>query len=108
MSQWADYINECGILSILEQDFGWVTYHLDAPDVIINDMYVAPEHRKQGKGNSLVEHVAGYGREFSCNRILFAIHRASLSADGTEKAATRAGFKLQEETDRFKIFSKGI
>lgn len=108
MSMWADYINECGILNILEQDFGWVTYHLDAPDIIINDCYVRPEFRRAGRARWLVDYVERVGRQYDCSRILCGVHKESLAAEGTEAALLRAGFRLQGEKENLRIFEREI
>jgi len=106
MSLWADYINECGILHIIEKDYGFITYHLDSPKVVINDCYIAPEFRKNRKASALVDEVCAFGREYGCEYISCLVHKESLCADDTIVGLQRYGFVMQKEDESYKIFNK--
>ena len=102
MSLWADYVNECGILEIIEHPWGFITFHLDVstnpPFLGINDMYVAPEFRKEGLGTQLLAEAIAWGRGFGCDRVRALLHKNSAGFPVAEAGAIRHNFhKVAEE-----------
>lgn len=101
MSLWADYIRECGILEIIEDEYGWVTFHAEpAGFVFINDMYVAPEKRRTGHARKLLEQVFAWGKERGCTYCMATIHTSSKSVTAAVAGAIACGFHIAPSNDK--------
>lgn len=109
MSMWADYVREMGLLEIIEEEYGWVTFHIQEPSsVVINDLYIRPADRRSGKGTLLLQKIENFALKFGCPTILAAIHRESATKSGTYVAALVSGFVVQEETKLCTIMRKDL
>jgi len=109
MSLWADYINECEILNIIEHDWGFITFHLMAPNILfINDCYVAPKSRRKGLGIFLFKEASEYGLKYGCEWLKMTIHKHSLCAEETKRVAQSYDFTVYAEDDTFYYVSKEI
>jgi len=109
MSMWADYIREMGLLEIIEEEYGWVTFHIQEPSsVVINDLYVRPANRRSGKGTLLLQQVEDFALKFGCTTILVGIHRESATKSGTYAAALVSGFVVHEEAKLCTIMRKDL
>lgn len=95
MSMWVDYIRECGILEIIEEDYGWVTFHGEpAGFVFINDMYVVPEKRDSGYGKKLLERVFAWALERGYTWVTTTVHTSNKNATVAVAAALACGFYI--------------
>ena len=93
MSLWSDYIKECGLLEIIEDETGWITFHIEPGGCLfINDMYVAPEERRKGRGSHLLDQACAWGRERSCIYVSATLHTSSKAITETLKGALACGF----------------
>jgi len=66
MSLWAQYILECGVMKILEYDWGFITYQFIGDEVWSGDCYVIPAERKSGKAHELIKEMFADARENGC------------------------------------------
>lgn len=95
MSLWSDYIRECGLLEIIEDDHGWITFHIEPGGCLfINDMYVKPEKRREGHGSHLLEKACVWGRERGCTYASATIHTSSKTVTETLKGVLAYGFHI--------------
>lgn len=71
MSMYASYLKEHSGDSIIETDFGFVTYRfINDKQVYIIDVYVEPEFRKQDKASDLANMVAEIAKQSGHNQML--------------------------------------
>lgn len=107
MSLWADYLNECGILHIVENDYGFITFHYEEPDILfVNDCYVVPSKRKSGMGSALVGAALVEFQDYGIKRLHATIHKDSEVFDETRAAFERFGFVEKTEDECFVLFEK--
>lgn len=100
-SLWSAYIKECGLLEIIETEYGWITFHMEAGGCLwINDMYVIPEKRKNGHGRDLLEQAFVWGRERGAHYCSMTIHLASKSATAALAGALACGFSVASAGDK--------
>lgn len=88
------YIKEREGLSVLETEFGFVTYKFIGKECFLKDMCVSAEHRKSSKARELIEMLSeiacGAGCEFISANVFVADHGSS----NTLLAALKIGFKV--------------
>lgn len=91
-SHWACYREEYAGTKFIEHEFGFVSYSLLPDCIFIEDIWVAPEQRKSGLGQSLIEEAEAVGR---AEKKLFSLVRIDLNAatiPGNLKAALAIDF----------------
>lgn len=109
MSLWSDYIKECALLEIIEEPWGFITFHKEADGCLwINDMYIIPSERRIGRGTSLIERAMEWGRNNDCQHVSTTVHTASECAQGVIEAAFREGFYLHSANNNLILFVKLI
>lgn len=94
MSLWSSYLNECGLIEIIEEDHGFIMFYAEGECLFINDMYVIPEKRQSGYGTSLVERAIAWGRDQGCTYVTTTIHSRSKCASEALKGALAIGFRV--------------
>lgn len=95
MSLWSDYIRECGLLEIIEDETGWITFHIEPVGCLfINDIYVTPEERRKGYGSHLLEQAIRWGRERGCTYVSATLHTSSKAVTQTLKGVLAYGFHV--------------
>lgn len=99
MSLWADYIRELRgpeFRYFLEYSdcFAVISYPAGqwADCIIIHDMYVKPELRKQGRGKTLLEDVCQLGLKAGRKYVCAELEIATQTFEGAFKAQTAVGF----------------
>jgi len=109
VSLWADYVKECAILQIIEEDWGFITFHTEPNGILwINDMYVAPEQRGVGKGYSLLRRVEDWGRSQGLTQLGTSVHVQSSQAKKTLTLAFNKGFELVSADKNLIILGKNL
>lgn len=101
MSLWSQYIKECALLEIIENEFSWATFHIEPNDCLwINDMYVAPEKRRSGEAKKLLDQIFAWGRDRDCMYCYATIHTSSKSATEAIAAAIALGFRIVPSSNK--------
>lgn len=108
MSLWKDYVDECGILEIIEEPWGFATFHLQEGAVHINDMYVSPPVRKSGGARQLLGQVEDFGRDHGCTEVRAFVHKHSEVFEGSLKASLAVGFTVRDENETYILIAKPI
>lgn len=109
MSLWSEYLRECGLLEIIEYEWGFITFHVEHPDILfINDCYVRMPERKSGKASSLVKEASEWGERRGCKSVLTTVHTGSLNATGALHVILKCGFKVRSSDHRVVVFSKEL
>lgn len=100
MSLWSDYIQELrgpGFREFLEYPDCFAVYSIPKLEpwndcVIIHDMYVKPELRKQGRGSVLLDDIAEIGRKAGRSYIAAELELGTLSFESAFRSQIAAGF----------------
>lgn len=95
MSLYGDYIREREGKQIVENDFGFATYQfVDKDKCYIEDIYVAPSHRRQRVGKDLADKVAEIALESGCKKLIGSVKPSTYGSTESIKALIWYGFKL--------------
>ena len=107
MSLWADYLTECGILELIEEPWGFVTFEIAGDDLWIGDLYVTPAERLYGRGEDLLARATAAGKERGCLFLCSAVNIKHKDVEGVLSAHFGQGFRVHSAEGEF-IFMKRI
>jgi len=94
MSLYAQYVKEREGASILERDWGFAVYIMQADHVYLQDIFVIEAERKSGKGVELMNDVAAIAREVGIAKMIGSVAPSTPFADSMLKIMQGLGFKL--------------
>ena len=110
MSFYADYLKERTEDRIIETKVGFATYRFpaDGKTVYIIDIYVAPDHRKQGVASSIADQVVAIAKQRGCTRLLGTVVPSNKGSTASLKVLLGYGMWLQSSTADLIVFEKDI
>ena len=91
-SHWALYKSETTETHFIEHEYGFISYSLLPDALFLEDIWIAPEHRKSGLGAALVAQAEEVGREAGKQTSLALIHLSSKTSTESLKAHLTVGF----------------
>lgn len=95
MSLFADYIKERENKSIIECEKGFATYSIYSNgECYLQDIYVAPEYRKQHIGSQMADEVVKIAQEQKCHTLVGSVCIDALGCTESMKAFLSYGMKL--------------
>lgn len=92
MSLWSEYVAERDGSEVIEKDFGFIQYRMQGEACVIDEIYVKPEFRMQGRGLELFEQVCGRARLSGKKAVLSELYVTRMNATEALKAQLAAGF----------------
>jgi len=107
---WAAYIKELYGKEMLETEYGFATYFIVPGTSVcyLEDIFVAPEHRKSRAGTELENAVIEWAKERKCTEIMGS---AAVGLPTTERSVAvliARGYKLSKVTETMLYFKKNI
>lgn len=91
---YAAYLKERENLDILETEFGFAIVR-EMPDCLyLQDIYVKPEFRKQGKGREMLLVVEDAAKEMGFKKVLGSCCPPAAGSDASLRAILACGFTL--------------
>jgi GNAT superfamily N-acetyltransferase len=104
------YVRERSDADVLvEPGKGWATWRLASPaEVFIVDLYVAPEHRRNGVGTAIVDKIVAAGREVGAKKLSGAIDSRALNRTDSMRAFLAYGMEFDRIDGAMLRFSKEI
>lgn len=88
------FLKEYKGLEYMETPYGFCSYRfMENKNILIEDMYIVPEHRKQGKGTDLMNRLYALGKEIKSQFIIATIYHFNPDKDGVTLACLKYGFK---------------
>lgn len=94
MNFFADYYKERQELETILTDIGFITYGIHQEQALLNDIYIAPEHRGTNKALEIYNIFYDKAKESGCKRIFANFSIADKSASKNLTTCLRRGFKL--------------
>lgn len=91
---YADYLAECGTLSILETGDGFATYRISGRECYIIDIYVKPEKRESGLAFKMADQIWAVGKANGCTFLSGSVNTASKDPTASIKVLLAYGFKF--------------
>jgi len=110
MSLYAEYLTERTSDKILEMEFGFATYrHLpEQKATYIIDIYVKPEHRKQGFAALMADQIAQEAKDIGNIKLIGTVMPSSKGSTESLKTLLAYKMKLQSSANDCIIFEKEI
>lgn len=108
-SLYADYIRELTYGDVLETEQGFATYVFTQDDTCyIKEIYIKPEHRKDGAATSLADEIVVAAKAKGCKRLLGSVTPSAKGSTRSLKVLLAYGFKLASSTNDYIIFEKEL
>ncbi len=108
MSLFADFCRECGHRQIIENESGFITFHVELPLLVVDDVFVVPAQRKSRVASCFVDQAAAVGRDRGCTTVVTSVFLNNKVASESTLAILKHGFKLQSADGGRIIFAKEI
>lgn len=108
MSLYADYIKERGVKGIVEIPEGFATYAISGEECYVEDVYVAPEHRKKGTCFNLADQIANLAKAKGCKYMTSTVVPSARGSTESVKVILAYGFKLAKAEHNAIWFYKEI
>ena len=111
MSLYASYVKERTNKQIIETDYGFVTYYYldnEIKGLMIEDLYIHPEHRLSGKGKQLVDSLVAEARLLGHTKCYSSICPYAKQATESIKANIAWGLKLHSINNNLIFLCKDI
>lgn len=94
MQLYREYLKEREGAELIERNWGWCSYRIEADHVYLIDIYVMPGYREHGKGSELLAAVEGIAREVGRPAVLGSIATNVPGADRMYGIMNGLGFKI--------------
>lgn len=91
---YAAYLKERENLDVLETDYGFAIVRQMSDCLYLQDIYVKPEFRKQGKGREMLSIVEDAARELGYKKLLGSCSPPAAGSDASLRAIMACGFTL--------------
>jgi GNAT superfamily N-acetyltransferase len=108
MSLYADYLRERVSKEVIEDHRGFVVYYYVPDGCYVEDIYVAPEHRRSGVAQELLERVVTLAKQKGCNKLYGTVCPSAKNSHYSLTCSIAYGFILERCIDNLIIFSKRI
>ena len=79
---------------MLESDYGFVVWRFDGRNIYIIEMYILPEHRKNGNGRALISQLEEIAVTQGAEAITAGIYLEDKCSTTTVIAALMGGFQI--------------
>lgn len=107
-NKYANYIHESYNRNYYENEYGFITYQKLDNSVVINTLYVRPEHRKEHCGSDLADIAADWAKSNGATSLLCEIDTRSKTYDQAYNAITKYGFKIKDLMGAWMILEKEL
>ncbi len=89
-----EYLQEYKNHEYVENEYGFATFELTPDAIIIGDVYVRPDYRKQGFATEIITDVCAIGRKQGCKHIVATIYMGYAGKEISLLAALKFGVKI--------------
>lgn len=108
MTHWANYYKERFGRDSIEEDWGFISFTLNPPICVLEDIYVVPEHRRKYMGDEILGRLEVLAKQNKCSKMIAQIWANDTGAHNTIRAAIAVGFRIQNADNGRIIISKEI
>ena len=107
-SMYKAYMQEREQVEILEHPMGFATYKNLEGATYICDIYVKPDHRKDGVASFLADKITNIAKERGHTALIGSVSPAAVNATASLKVLLAYGFELMSSTPELVYFKKRI
>ena len=93
---------------VYENEYGFLTYNINEEVCQLEEIYIKPEYRRQGKASEFYERMEELAIEKNCNTLLGSIIIGTNNAEGSMKCLFKNGFTLSHTKDIVIFLTKKI
>jgi hypothetical protein len=106
MSLYAQYLKERRNGECIENEYGFITYHILKEEnmVYIEDVYIIPEARQSHKAVELWDKVLAITKEMGINKVLGSVDLNTPTRDISIKGLYARGMKISHYKDNMLYF----
>lgn len=108
MSLFADYIKERGVKSIVENEAGFLTFIINGQECYIEDLYVAPSHRKQHLASEMADEAVAHAKAAGCKVLTGSVVPSARGSTESVKVLLAYGFRIAQSQSNIIYFVKEI
>ena len=101
MSLYADYLRERGHKEIFEEEYGFCMYHLIEAGLFVEDLYIDPEHREQGKAVAMMRKMDDIALVNDKNKVFTQVVPGFKGSEHSLGILLHDGFKLDSADKNF-------
>lgn len=94
MSLLANYFRERENFHTMETEEAFVTYSITGTQCYIKDIYVLPDHRKDGVASNLADKVVGEAKKLGCTMLVGSVCPSANRATDSMKVLLCYGMKI--------------
>ena len=107
-NKYANYVHESYGRNYYENKYGFITFQQYGDSVVINTLYVLPEHRSSHHGSNLAQIAEGFAQGLGAKSLLCEIDTRSKTYDEAYTAITKYGFKVKDMLGAWMILEKEL
>lgn len=107
-SLYAHYLRERTSIEIIETDFGFITYSIEAEECYIRDLFILPMHRHAHMAKDLADKVLEIAKTKNCKYLTGSVCPTTKGSDSSVKVLMAYGMKLHSAINNLIIFKKDI
>lgn len=93
MSMYAQYIKERENVELIQRDWGFVTYKVEPEYIFIQDMFVVPEERQNGRGVQLEAEVITLAKKLDFKFIIASVDERANFAETMKNIMSDLNYK---------------
>lgn len=108
ISHYGQYLLEREGISILENEYGFVTYSITDNNCFIYDMFITKEHRLNGNGVKLVNELVGIAKSLKAEYLFCTCIPSTVNSTESMKAILSYNFTLHSSKENEILFKKRI
>jgi len=107
-SLYANYVLEREGFSTIEDPCGFATYKIVGEECYLRDIYLLPEHRKDGVGRKLADEVSRIALSQGCTKLTGTVCPSTRGSTDSLKALLAYGFAVHESRIDFIVLVKEL
>jgi len=109
MSMYKDYVeNQLPNRFVYETDRGFITYNVAGDECQLEEIYVAPEHRRKGVAAELRDYAAAHAKKLGCTYLKGSVIIGTTMAEESCIAMLKYGYKFWDTDGVWILFKKEI
>ncbi len=108
VSHYGQYLLEREGISILENEYGFITYSITDNNCLIYDMFIAKEHRLNGNGVSLINKLVDNVKLLGVEYLYCTCIPSTANSTSSMKAILSYDFVLHNSKENEIVFKKRI
>lgn len=105
-----EYVKERGMgpRVLFRPEVGFATYHINAPECYIEDIFVLPAFRKSHEASRIADEIVEIAKKHGCSMLTGSVVPTAKGAEASRKVLVAYGFRLFGVNENFEKYIKEI